>query len=371
MGLFVNAYLHIPFCSSFCSYCDFTSFTGKESIRPAYVSSLCDEIGASDLSGPLKTVYVGGGTPSLLEPNELKRILDALRGRAGVREDAEVSMEANPESVDSARLTAFRKAGINRLSLGAQSSQGRLLSELSRCHDWSQVEKAARAAREAGIRDLSIDLMIGLPGQTVGMIRATLADTLALSPDHLSVYALQLEEGTPLAARVRGGLPLPDDDETADQYGEVQSGLRDAGFAQYEVSNWCRPGHECRHNLAVWQGEDYWGFGVSAAGTRGLVRRTNTQELDRYLVAAGRDEGVEIETLPLPVKAFERVMLMLRTSRGVPEEEVAALLERSAAGQRRYETYLSEGWVVREGGRVHPSPAGYLRLHGLLEALMP
>ena len=369
----MNAYLHIPFCSSFCSYCDFTSFEGREDLLSSYVETLIAEIGASDLVGPLRTVYFGGGTPSLLDPGALGRIMEVLRSKAGIAEGAEISMEANPDTVDSSRLQGYRREGVTRLSLGAQTSHRDLLALLSRCHDWGQVERAVHGAREAGFGDVNLDLMIGLPGQTVPRVRETLGSALSLEPDHLSVYALQLEPRTPLEAKVKSGLSLPGDDETADQYEEVQRVLEAAGYGQYEVSNWCRPGRECRHNLAIWQGEDYWGFGVSAVGTQGLVRKTNTSELDRYLdlPSRGLSATAEQEEIPPQVRDFERLMLMLRTRWGAPEALVEGCRKGvSASAQDRFQAILDQGWLVLEKGRYHPAPSGYLRLNSVLETLL-
>jgi oxygen-independent coproporphyrinogen-3 oxidase len=368
----VNAYLHIPFCDSFCSYCDFVSFAGREALLDRYAEALLREVASSDLKGPLGTVYFGGGTPSKMDPSRVSGLLRALDAQAGLGTNAEITLEANPDTLDNARLERYRTAGVTRLSLGAQTHFGTLLNLLDRRHDWAQVRDAAVAARGAGFASVSLDLMTGLPGQTVPMVEQTLHEALALPVDHLSVYSLQVEEGTPMERLVREGLELPGEDEAANHYEAVQELLEAAGFVQYEVSNWCRPGRECRHNLAVWQGGDYWGFGVSAVGTQGLVRRVNTQDLDDYLDRMERGASPEAgrEVLTPRVRAFERVMTMLRTRDGVPERELDEYLSSSPSASGHLGQCLRQGWLVREEGRVRPTAAGYIRLNGILEGLM-
>src|SRR5579871_1964148 len=260
----MNAYLHIPFCTSICSYCDFTSFAGQESKMAAYVEALCLEIRNSSLKGALQTVYFGGGTPSLLAPEKLEQLLAALREKAGIDADIEISMEANPETVDLGRLSAYRAAGVNRLSLGAQAVQKEILKKLGRGHEWDRVEQAFADARRAGFASINLDLMFGLHGQTLEMFKESVEKAAGLNPEHFSLYALQVEEGTPLAKQVADGLPLPSEDTVADEYAWAQSFLARNGFEQYEVSNFSKPGKACRHNWNIWRGENYWGFGLSA-----------------------------------------------------------------------------------------------------------
>jgi len=367
----MNAYLHIPFCSSICSYCDFTSFAGQEVRMDAYALALAREIAASDLEGPLRTVYFGGGTPSLLSPSQLEGILLALRERAGFAPDIEISLEANPETVDEQKLRGFRSLGVDRLSFGAQASQKEVLKSLGRGHDWEKVVSSFRAAREAGFQDLNLDLMMGLPGQTLGMFTATLQEALALGPDHLSVYALQVEEGTPLAVRVREGLALPSEDEVADEYALAQSILEREGYLQYEVSNFAKPGSECRHNLAIWRGEDYWGFGVGAVGTVKGLRTTHGEDLGAYLKAPLDPATRSLEELPVSTRLWERVLLGLRTKEGVALSQMEQVArERGIDPGPRFERFLREGLLRSQGERLAVTPRGYFVLNGILETLM-
>jgi len=367
----MNAYLHIPFCSSICSYCDFTSFAGQEVRMDAYSQALVREVASSDLEGPLRTIYFGGGTPSLLSPAQLGRVLGALKEKAGFAPDIEISLEANPETVDREKLRSFRSLGVDRLSFGAQASQKEVLKSLGRGHDWEKVVSSFRSAREAGFEDLNLDLMMGLPGQTRGMFERTLQEALALGPDHLSVYALQVEEGTPLAAKVREGLVLPSEDEVADEYALAQSVLEREGYRQYEVSNFAKPASECRHNLAVWQGEDYWGFGVGAVGTVKGVRTTHGEDLAAYLRDPLEPALRSFERLSQATQTWERVLLGLRTQEGVDRSEVEWVArERGIDPWPKFDRFLKEGLLRSQGKRVAVTPRGYFVLNGILQTLI-
>jgi oxygen-independent coproporphyrinogen-3 oxidase len=365
----MNAYLHIPFCTSICNYCDFTSFAGMEGRLGPYVDALAREIKGSDLQGPLRTVYFGGGTPSLLPPDRLKKILEALREKAGFSPDVEISMEANPETVDGERLRDYRALGVNRLSFGAQAAQKELLKKMGRGHEWERVEGAFREARAAGFTNINLDLMFGLSGQTLEMFQESLEKTLALSPDHLSLYALQVEPGTPLAKAVVEGLPLPSDDLVADEYAYAQKTLSVGGYDQYEVSNFAKPGFHCRHNLNIWQGEDYWGFGLSAVGTVGPLRHGHGEDLTGYIDQVEKGEGVlEFEELSSKTQAWERLMLGLRTSRGIVRSLLIEHLGTEVAAAK-LKPLLGSGLLVEEGARVRVAPQGYFVLNGILNNL--
>ncbi len=368
----MNAYLHIPFCTSICSYCDFTSFAGQEGRMGAYADALCLEIAGSDLAGPLETVYFGGGTPSLLPPEKVGRILEALRAKAGFDPEVEISMEANPETVDADRLGRYRASGVNRLSFGAQAMQKEILKKLGRGHEWDRVEQAFGSARKAGFQNVNLDLMLGLPGQSPEMFRESLQGAAALGPEHLSLYALQVEEGTPLARQVAEGLALPNEDEAADEYAWAQDFLARQGFEQYEVSNFSRPGRPCRHNWNIWRGGDYWGFGVSAVGTVKGIRHSHGEDLAEYIRQAQGGEGVTLqrEILPAPVRAWEKVMLGLRTREGVEESAVEPYLRgRSATHGEGFKRLLKEGLLSLSNGRYQVSPKGYFVLNGILGVL--
>jgi oxygen-independent coproporphyrinogen-3 oxidase len=364
----LNAYVHIPFCASHCAYCDFNSFAGRSELLPDYVSALCAEIEASSLREPLATVYFGGGTPSLLSHTQVATLLDAFRRKSGLETTPEISIEANPDSVEEGNLAVYLHAGVNRISLGAQAAQDNLLKDMGRRHDFSRTRQAVQTIRSAGFKNLNLDIMFGWPGQTSEMLMETLERFLEWNPEHLSLYALQVEAGTPFSIRVEKGLPVTSDEEQADQYAMAQNLLASAGMVQYEVSNFSKPGLECRHNLAVWRGEDYHGFGVSAVGTVGLERQAHADELDEYLRQAGAGQfPVEVETLTERVRRYERMMLGLRTREGVKEKDLfTAGADAAALG-----ALLREGWFFREGDRIKPRPGAFFVLHGVLRRLFP
>ncbi len=365
----MNAYIHIPFCTSICSYCDFTSFAGQEGKMSAYVGALCVEIQKSSLQSPLQTVYFGGGTPSLLAPERLGQILQALRDKAGFHPSAEISMEANPETVDEQRLQAYGKAGINRLSFGAQAVQKEILKKLGRGHEWGRVEKAFQDARSAGFGNTNLDLMFGLSGQTLEMFQVSLRKAAALNPEHLSLYALQVEEGTPLAKQVAEGLPLPSEDEVADEYAWAQDFLAQQGYEQYEVSNFSKPGKACRHNWNIWRGEDYWGFGLSAVGTVGGIRHSHGEDLLEYIRQVGRGESaLQEEKLSTAVRTWEKLMLGLRTKEGVDQTEADRFSGFPNDSRRsRFNRLLEEGFLSLSEGRYRVTSKGYFVLNGILE----
>lgn len=370
----MNAYLHIPFCTSICSYCDFTSFAGQEGKIASYVDALRREIAGSNLQGPLRTIYFGGGTPSLLPVEKLGSILEALKAGAGFAPDIEISLEANPETAETERLRGYRKLGVNRLSFGAQAVQSELLRKMGRGHEWPRVEKAFGEARQAGFENLNLDLMFGLSGQTLLMFQESLKRTAALNPQHLSLYALQVEEGTPLAKQVQEGLPLPSEDEVADQYAWAQEFLVGQGYEQYEVSNFAKPGFACRHNWNIWRGEDYWGFGISAVGTVGTVRHSHGEDLMEYIQKASQSSaGLLVnESLSPAARTWERIMLQLRTNEGVRETDLDQYAQSRGLSsyKNRFDRFLREGFLSHGKGRYRVTPKGYFVLNGILETLM-
>ncbi len=369
----MNAYLHIPFCTSICSYCDFTSFAGQESKITAYVEALCIEISNSSLAGPLRTVYFGGGTPSLLPPDQLGKILRSLQSKAGFDPEIEISMEANPETVDLERLKSYRSLGVNRLSFGAQAFQKEILRKMGRGHEWDRVEKAYSDARQAGFENINLDLMFGLAEQTLEMFEISIQKTLSLKPDHLSLYALQVEEGTPLAKQVKEGLVLPTEDEVADEYALAQAALSQNGFEQYEVSNFAVPGKSCRHNWNIWRGEDYWGFGVGAVGTVQGVRHSHGEDLTEYIrqFKKGQGDTIQLENLSPSIQAFEKLMLGLRTHQGVSKKELEQYATTNQVSfQAKFDLFEKKGFLSFASNHYKVTPKGYFVLNGLLEALV-
>jgi putative oxygen-independent coproporphyrinogen III oxidase len=316
----LGVYVHVPFCASRCDYCDFATWTDRGALIDDYVTACVTDLEGRVARGELEaasTVFVGGGTPSLLDADALVRILDAVPRRAG----AEVTVECNPDSVDLAKLRAYRRAGVNRCSFGAQSMRPHVLAALGRTHDPAGVARALDAARRAGIERLNVDLIYGGAGETLADWSATLDAVLALGPTHVSAYALTVEPGTPLGVRVASGhTPAPDDDAQAAKYELADDRLRAAGQAWYEISNWARPGDECRHHLLYWAQGDYLGIGCAAHGHAAGTRTWNVRRPERYIERprAGATPVAGAEQLDRGTRADEALALALRTRTGAP-----------------------------------------------------
>ena len=346
----VGLYVHIPFCVSKCAYCDFPSFAGRERDMDAYVDRLIAEMKEkADPGFVIATLYIGGGTPSLLPPRLMERVLEALRDTFGFLPDAECSCECNPGTVTEAFLRVLKKGGVNRLSFGAQAYQAPLLRLLGRIHTWAQVEESVSMARAQGFSNLNLDLMLGLPSQTLADMEETLEAALSLSPTHLSCYGLIVEEGTKMRDQVESGQwTLPSEETERDMYELCRSTLSRRGFIQYEISNFALPGFACRHNLDCWRRREYIGLGSSACGYLKDVRSRNAPSLDDYL--AGRPPE---KTAVSPEDArFESVMLGLRMMEGVSEEAFYQM-----HGATLWDVYgeklknsLKNGLVIRENG---------------------
>ncbi|MGE5830433.1 MAG: radical SAM family heme chaperone HemW, partial [Micromonosporaceae bacterium] len=326
-----GVYVHVPFCASRCGYCDFNTYTPAElsgSVTTAsYLASVLAEVELAGrvLAGAapaVQTVFFGGGTPTLLPPDDLARILDRVAGVFGLAADGEVSLEANPESVDPVRLRQLRRAGFTRISLGMQSAAPHVLALLDRRHTPGRATAAAAEARAAGFDHVNLDLIYGTPGESADDFAASLAGAIGAGVDHVSAYALIVEEGTRLAARIgRGELPRPDDDVAADRYLAADAALSTAGFEWYEVSNWARgPAARCRHNLLYWRGGDWWGFGPGAHSHVGGVRWWNVKHPVAYAARlAGRQTPAHAREVLDPVQRHvEEVMLRLRLAEGLP-----------------------------------------------------
>ena len=310
-----GVYVHIPFCSTRCDYCDFATWTDREHLIDQYVDACVLDIGRQGLQ-PATSVFFGGGTPSLLPARSLTRILDAIDRVDG----AEVTVECNPDSVDAAKLREYRAAGVNRVSFGVQSMRSHVLALLGRTHDPANVERAVDAARAAGLERVNLDLIYGTPGETVADWEATVEAALALEPEHVSAYALTVEAGTPLGKAVAAGeRPAPDDDDQARKYELADDRLGAAGLEWYEISNWSKPGEECRHNLLYWAQGDYAAIGCAAHGHAGGRRWWNVRTPDRYieLIAAGTSAEAAHEVLDADTRLSEQLTLAIRTSTGI------------------------------------------------------
>ena len=341
-------YLHVPFCVTRCGYCDFNTYTLPELGVPGasidtYAGAVVREmeLAARELAKApggvptVHTVFVGGGTPTMLGAGDLVRMLDAARSHFGLAADAEVTTEANPDSVDAAYLRTLREGGFTRVSLGMQSSVPHVLATLERTHDPANVERAVSAARGAGLQ-VSVDLIYGAPGESLADWRASLEAAIALQPDHISAYALVVEEGTKMGAQVRRGeLPLPDDDDEADKYELADAMLRDAGFRWYEVSNWARRSeNQCRHNLAYWRDEPWWGAGPGAHSHVGGVRWWNVKHPRAYAqrLDAAESPALARELLDERQRYEERVLLRVRLAEGLPLDLLDDEGRRAVAG---------------------------------------
>jgi len=320
----IGLYLHVPFCHARCGYCDFVTFTGKEERIDEYVNDLCAEIALYGRQSPethieIPTIFFGGGTPSLLDPTHLRVILDSVRKHFSLVPGAEITLEANPESVTREKADGWRMAGVNRISLGLQAFDDALLKKMDRLHDVRQFVEAYGGVRTAGFTNVSVDLIYGFAEQTLDDWQKTLKETVRLQPEHLSLYALKIEEHTPFAAR---GYKINDDHE-AEMYEWARGYLKSEGYDHYEISNFSRPGKECRHNLIYWRQEDYLGLGVGAVGCVEGLRWENHKNLNDYHrdIAKGVLPRISTETLDAKTRRFERLMLGLRLRGGLQWEE--------------------------------------------------
>ncbi|MEU1051989.1 radical SAM family heme chaperone HemW [Streptomyces sp. NPDC005876] len=352
-------YLHVPYCATRCGYCDFNTYTATElrgtggvlASRDNYAETLTDEIRLArkvlgDDPREVRTVFVGGGTPTLLAADDLVRMLGAIRDEFGLAADAEVTTEANPESVDPGYLATLRAGGFNRISFGMQSARQHVLKVLDRTHTPGRPEACVAEARAAGFEHVNLDLIYGTPGESDDDWRASLDAALGAGPDHVSAYALIVEEGTGLARRIRRGeIPMTDDDVHADRYLIAEETLAAAGFDWYEVSNWATSdAARCLHNELYWRGADWWGAGPGAHSHVGGVRWWNAKHPGAYAaaLAAGRSPGAGREVLTDEDRRVERVLLELRLREGVP---LSLLHEAGLAASRRA---LADGLLQRE-----------------------
>lgn len=313
-------YIHIPFCIAKCAYCDFTSYPGQGARHEEYVAALCQEIERAVPQAPISTIYIGGGTPTVLSAEQLSGVLGALFSRFEVEADAEITLEANPGTVDLAKLRALRGAGFNRLSLGVQALDDAVLRKLGRIHTVEQARQAYQNARAAGFDNLSLDLIFALPEQTLDKWGRTLAQAVELAPEHASLYELSIEEGTKFAELYAAGrLEIPDEDVRLDMYEAAIKTLTAAGYEHYEVSNFARPGRRSRHNQVYWRNESYFGFGAGAVRYLDGVRCNMTISVARYIadIRAGLDPTESCEQLTERALMGETVMLALRTTDGL------------------------------------------------------
>ena len=318
----LGIYIHVPFCRSKCQYCEFYSLTTKDDrLMDGYLDAICahiKEAGALAPSYTVDTVYFGGGTPSFFGAEGMATILTAVRRNFDVSNNAEITFEANPDSVSPKLLHKLRSEGFNRVSLGIQCDDDEILNKIGRPHNYAQAVAAVKQIRRAGFRNLSLDLMYGLPGQTVLGWEKTLQNVLKLEPEHISCYGLKVEEGTPMC-RYQDVMNLPDDDAQADMYLRAVEVLRSKGFRQYEISNFCRRNNESKHNLKYWTGGEYLGFGPDASSDFAGKRFKMIRDLRGYIqgVLSGGQVVEDVQEIPQRERAGEYLMMRLRTNLGI------------------------------------------------------
>ncbi len=396
----VSLYLHIPFCHAKCHYCDFNSYAGMLGLREEYVAALRDEILLAGRRARLangqprrcRTVFFGGGTPSLLTPGQVAELLDATRAAFALDPDAEVTMEANPGALEYSQLDAVRAAGVNRLSMGAQSFDPALLRWMGRIHSPEEIKTAFQAARAAGFANMCLEFIFALPGQTQAVWMDTLERAIALGPDHLSLYNLIVEEGTPLYTWVqRGNVREVDEDVAADMYEAAQERLARAGYLQYEISNWTRPGHACAHNLTYWRNLPWIGLGAGGASFYAGQRFSETRPIRAYIARVRETLAAEVsgqeggeETLPAAAIAereaisrelemAETAILGLRLNEGVSLDVFAARYGAGfweAFGERLGE-FRALGLIEEAAGRVRLTPRGRMVGNEIFARLLP
>lgn len=362
----IGIYLHIPFCVRKCNYCDFPSVAGREALLPAYIQALEAELALQARNWPgceAVTVFVGGGTPSLLRPEDYGRLMGAVRSAFPVAEDAEISLEANPGTVTPEKAQAMADAGFNRVSLGVQAAQDELLRAMGRIHSRRDAEEAVRYLWDAGMRNFNVDLMFGLPGQTEAMWRESLAFALAMPVSHLSFYSLSIEDGTPWGD-LHATRQLEPASEASDRrmYHEARARLQQAGFVHYEISNAAKPGLSCRHNLIYWNRGDYLGIGAGAHSLMDGWRFANTPDPDAYIRSVEMGDPLRTESFrPSPEDVLsERLFMGMRLIDGIDLQRVAA--ETGTDVEARFahdiDRLAGEGLLIRDGSRIRLSEKG-------------
>jgi putative oxygen-independent coproporphyrinogen III oxidase len=375
----LGIYIHVPFCTTRCGYCDFNTYTAAElgvepgASRAGYVAAAISELKlAARALGPdapeISTIFVGGGTPTVLPPDDLGRLIDVVSDRFGLAKDAEVSTESNPESIDAAGLYRLRELGFNRISFGMQSAVPQVLATLDRIHSPGRPQQAIAEAKAAGFANTSLDLIYGTPGESAVDWRASLDAAVAASPEHISAYALIVEEGTRLAARIRRGeLPPPDDDDLADKYLIADQRLAGAGYRAYEVSNWSSSSAtRCRHNLGYWRSDHWWGIGPGAHSHVGGVRWWNVKHPRTYAsrLANGLSPAQAREVLTPEDRRVERILLELRLADGL----TTSLLTSTERG--RLADLCARGLAVVEDSKLILTRNGRLLADGVIRELL-
>ena len=361
----LGLYVHVPFCSAICNYCNFNRGLFDAGLKEQYVAALLREIASQADGAPADTIYFGGGTPSLLEPVEVEAIIGACRRAFSVSGDAEITLEANPETVTSERLEGFRAAGVNRLSFGVQSFRDEELQRLTRLHSAARAADAFAMARRAGFDNISLDLMMWLPQQSIPQWLESVDALIGLAPDHASLYILELYPNAPLReAMARGKWSLAPDDDAADMYLEAMARLDAAGYEQYEISNVAKPGRQSRHNLKYWTDGEWLGFGCGAHSTRGGVRWKNLSATTEYIAAVASGGQLIVERRALSAReALEEALFMgLRLARGIDVDTVKARFGVDVWDIYRHhlEQFREAGVLIYDGRLLRLSRTGML-----------
>ncbi|NMF31931.1 coproporphyrinogen III oxidase [Corynebacterium ammoniagenes] len=366
-------YIHVPFCATRCGYCDFNTYTPGELGSPRdltgpYLNALERELekAAEKVNRPADTIFVGGGTPSLLGGEGLTRVLNAARNSFGISPDAEITTESNPESTSPEFFEQIKEAGFTRVSLGMQSAASHVLQILERAHTPGRPFAAAREAKAAGFEHVNLDMIYATPTETDDDVRRTLDLALETGVDHISAYSLIVEDGTRMARKVKKGeLPAPDQDTMAKRYEIIASKLDDAGFGWYEVSNWAKEGGECRHNMIYWRDQEWWGAGPGAHSHIGNERFYNVKLPGRYIKMLGDDELpiADSETLTESENHMEKIMLGLRLREGIDR---SLLLD---AAQPMVDSFIDRELLV-DDGRLRVTKAGRLLADGIITDLL-
>jgi len=367
----LSFYVHIPYCVKRCGYCDFNTYTPSElreggtleTVSSDYIDAVLREIDIAFAQAPdasVPTIFFGGGTPSLLPARDLGRVISSIKEKWNVDADAEVTLEANPDSVDTAKLSELRAAGFNRISFGMQSAVPHVLQVLDRTHNPENISKVVDAARAAGFESISLDLIYGTPGETLEDFRTSVESALSLGVDHLSAYALIVETGTKLAAQIkRGELSMPNDDLMADMYLLVDDLCEKAGMSWYELSNWSKPNHASRHNIAYWRNANWWGLGPGAHSHIDGTRWWNMKHPTAYKNAlfGGESPVQESEELTAQQKSDEAIMLSIRMRGGIPLSNLSQEQRETVAEYRQSGHLDSTRW---EEGTLQLTPTGRL-----------
>ena len=358
----LGIYIHIPFCKQKCFYCDFCSFANKNEMQEKYVETVINEI--KNITHKEKytvtTIYLGGGTPSILNPEYIKNILQEIKSSFKILDDAEITIEINPGTVNEEKLKRYKEYGINRLSIGLQSANDKILKNIGRIHDYKQFEETFFFARKCGFKNINVDLMIGLPTQAIEDVKQTLEKIIQKNPEHISVYSLIIEEGTTIEKLINENkLQLPDEETERIMYWTVVNELKENGYNQYEISNFSKKNYFSRHNINYWNSGNYYGFGVAACGYDGNVRYQNKTNLKKYIKNPIEKEVKE--TLTFDDKLYEAIILGFRMHSGIDVEKINSRFNINFEKKYKKQLEKFQKFIKKnKNGNYHLTQNGYL-----------